>query len=372
MDFHWFSPRSNRVLVPAAALTLLASFYVESGLHVEQSPYYDEMLRAAELSARAAQQLKISRLERGVFVDTVNDPAETALIGQEYTQITTDRGYLDAKLASTDPNFAAVVIEMLHQLGVESGECVAVAVTGSFPALNLSVLAALETRGVRVALISSVGASNFGATDPFFTWLDMESELERQGLFTTRSVAASMGGGNDTGRGLSPKGRQLLRAAIERNGILRIEADQVDQSIRERARIYRESCAPEPVAAYVNVGGGVASLGHSLNGDLIPNGASERLPTRNYPARGALMRLAEDGAAVIHLLNIRRLRDRYGLEPVHDVVPPPGTGKVFGELRYHWTQTLIVTVLLIAGLLALYIFDRRAHALGSSAPNSQD
>ena len=168
MDFHWLSPRSNKVLVPLALLTLLASFYVETGLHVVRSPWYDDMLRAAELSARAAAHLKQKRLERGVFVDPVNDPAETALIGQEYTQITTDRGYLDAKLASTDPNFAAVIVDMLHSLGLSRGDCLAVAMTGSFPAINLSTLAALETFGAKPVLISSVGASNFGATDPFF------------------------------------------------------------------------------------------------------------------------------------------------------------------------------------------------------------
>ena len=190
MDWTRYTPRSLAVLIPLALLTLAGSFWVEAGRRVVTSPYYDEMLQAAKVSAQAAAILKLERLEKGVFVDPVNDPAETALIGQEYSQITTDRGYLDAKLASTDPNFAAVIVEMLHQLGLERGDCVAVAVTGSFPALNISALAALETFGARPVVISSVGASNFGATDPYFTWLDMERLLVEKDVLKTRSTAA--------------------------------------------------------------------------------------------------------------------------------------------------------------------------------------
>ena len=277
MDFHWLSPRSTKVLVPAAILTLAALAYVENGREVARSPWYDEMLRASEVATAAAWHLKSQRLERGVFVDLVNDPAETALIGQEYTQITTDRGYLEAKLTSANPNFAAVVVDMLRGLSVDRGDCVAVALTGSFPALNLSTLAALETVGARPVLISSVGASNFGATDPFFTWLDMEREVVEAGILSTRSSVASLGGGHDVGRGLSPKGRELLRRAAERNGVPLLEVSRLDESIRQRVAAYRDSCHPDPIAAYVNVGGGVASLGHSLNAELIPNGASLHL-----------------------------------------------------------------------------------------------
>lgn len=368
MDLMRFTPRSLSVLVPLAALTLAGSFWVESGRRIVPSPHHEQMLRAAEVSAQAAAVIKLERLEKGVFVDPVNDPAETALIGQEYSQITTDRGYLDAKLASTDPNFAAVVIEMLYQLGLEPGDCVAVAATGSFPALNFSALAALETFGAKPVLISSVGASNFGATDPFFTWLDMEKLLVDEGVLETRSVAASMGGSNDTGRGLSPKGRQLLRDAIERNGVNPLVDLKVDESIRARVEIYRRAC-DDDVAAYVNVGGGVASLGHALNGDLVPNGANAFLPVRNYPARGAMMRIAEGSGQgpvpVIHLLNIRQLRDRYGLEPVRDVLPEPGTGRVFGEERYELIRTSAVTLVVLAALVALYLHDRRIHRLGN-------
>lgn len=366
------SPRSNKILLPFTLVACLALFWVEEGKRVMPSPWYDEMLRAAETAAAAAREIKRHRLERGVFVDPVNDPAETALIGQEYTQITTDRGYLEAKLTSTDPNFAAVVVDMLHELGIEAGDCVAVAFTGSFPALNLSALAALETLETRPVLVSSVGASNFGATDPWFTWLDMERRVVEAGILTTRSVAASLGGGNDSGRGLSPKGRELLRQAIARNGIPLIAEEQLEGSIRERTEIYREGCAPAPVAAYLNVGGGVASLGHSLNVDLVPTGASHHLPLRNYPNRGALLRFAAEGVPVIQLLNLRRLHHRYGLGGGEDEVPPPGQGDVYGEMRYGMARVVLATLAILGALLGLYAWDQKLHALGTAESEDPD
>ena len=372
MDFHWLSPRSCKVLVPVTALTLLALFYVERGLEIVPSAVYAEMLQASQKSAEAARHLKQRRLERGVFVDAFNDPAETALIGQEHTQITTDHGTLEAKLASTDPNFAAVVVDMLGELGLATGDCVAVAATGSFPALNLSTLAALETLEIRPVLISSVGASNYGANDPFFTWLDMEYEVARQGLLRTRSRAASLGGGSDSGRGLSPRGRQMLRSAIERNGVPYLAAESLEDSIEQRLALYRAACRPQPIAAYINIGGGVASLGHSLNSNLIPGGASARLPRRNYPARGVLLRLAEEGVPVIQLLNVRRLRQRYGLESVWHEMPLAGQGAVYGELRYSLPRTFAVALLIILGLIGLFVFDRRTHRLGEKSPRERE
>ena len=370
MSFDWrrLSPRSNTVLVPLALAAAIGLAYVEQGKHVAPSPWYQEMHRAAEISAAGMGHLKRHRLERGVFVDAVNDPAQTALIGQEYTQITTDRGYLEAKIASTDPNLAAVVVDMMRELRVDSGSCVAVGMTGSFPALNLSVLAALEALDMKAVVISSVGSSNFGANDPYFTWLDMERELHAQGILSRVSAAASLGGGNDTGRGLSPRGRSLLREAIARNGIPLIAAQRLEASIRERLRRFEEGCAPQEIAVYVNVGGGVASLGHSLNAVLVPNGPSELVPQRNYPARGVLLRLNARGVPVIHLLNLRQLLDRYGLEPIEYECPPPGRGGVFGQTRYSLPRTFAVTGTLVGLFGGLFLLDRRAHRLGVPGP----
>ena len=52
-------------------------------------------------------------------------------------------------------------------------------IVGSFPALNVSLLAACEQMQLRALPITSVGSSMWGANDPAFTWLDMEKLLNQ-------------------------------------------------------------------------------------------------------------------------------------------------------------------------------------------------
>ena len=163
------------------------------------------------------------------------------MIGQEYTLVTTDRGYIEAKLSTTNPNFAAVIVQLLKDAAISDGEYVAVAMTGSFPALNISVLAALEPLNLNPIVITSVGSSNYGANDPYFTWLDMEDILYKSKIFQSKSVAASMGGGLDVGRGLSPEGRDLIVKAIERNKVEFINEKLLENSIAGRLEIYDEA-----------------------------------------------------------------------------------------------------------------------------------
>jgi hypothetical protein len=96
---------------------------------------------------------------------------------------------------------------------------IAVNVTGSMPALNIAVLSAAKVLGLDVVLISSVGASMFGATDPYFTWLDIETLLNEKDILSYKSIATSLGGGRDLGRGLSKAGRDLIIEATERNNV---------------------------------------------------------------------------------------------------------------------------------------------------------
>ena len=156
---------------------------------------------------------------------------------------------------ATNPNFAAVVVEMLKEAGLEKNDIVAVAFTGSLPGLNIAVHSALQTLKLKPIIITSVGASNWGANDPYYTWLDMESALFKGGIFENKSIAASIGGGLDRGRGLSPEGRQLIVDAIERVGIEFINEEHLEGSIQKRIEIYNKHRKKNNIKAFINVGG---------------------------------------------------------------------------------------------------------------------
>ncbi len=357
--------KSNLVLGLLSAVSLMSLLLVENSITNVKQDWYNEKLEAAKLSQRAAEYLKQHRLEECIFIDNINDPNETALIGQESTLITTDRGNIESKLSSTNPNIAAIIVQYLKDAGVREGDYVAVGMTGSFPALNISVIAALEVLKTKPVIISSVGASDYGANDPFFTWLDMENILCEAEIFSTRSVAASIGGGSDIGRGLSPEGRMLILNAIDRNNVRLINEDNLQKNIEKRMDIFSEETDGKPIRAYINVGGGIASLGHTVNSELIPSGLTTNMIMHNYPIRGVIVQMGAKGIPVIQLMNIKDILTEHNM-PVSPVpMPPPGSGGVFTNERYNLTTTYIVTLILVVLIILIYKGERKYHKLGS-------
>jgi poly-gamma-glutamate system protein len=365
MQVYSLNAGSKTVLSVIALLALMAFLAVEYGKEDVKLKWYDQKLEASKLANEATGYLKEIRMHKGVFVDVVNDPNETALIGQDLTPITTDRGYIEAKLTATNPNFAAVIVDMLKEAGLEKDDMVAIAFTGSLPGLNISVHSAVQTLKLKPIIITSVGASNWGANDPDFTWLDMEMLLYKKGIFKNRSIAASIGGGLDRGRGLSPEGRQLIADAIKRNKVEFINEEHLESSIQKRIDVYNKQRKKEKIKAFINVGGGISSIGSVENGKFVPSGLSKTLPMKNYPVRGVMIAMAEKNIPVIHLLNINQLARRYGL-PVNPIpLPAAGKGDIFIQKRYSVILTAGVTLFLILAIAFVFIMERKRHQLGT-------
>ncbi|MFZ5876626.1 MAG: poly-gamma-glutamate system protein [Nitrospirota bacterium] len=356
----WRSDKASlQSLLFITVVAVLALVLAETTVTPVREPHYTKKLQAAKNTLLAQHTLRTLREGHNVVIDPVNDPNGTGLIGSEFTLITTDRGDITSKLTSTNPNFAAAIVHMLTDAKLKKGDVVAVALTGSFPALNIATLAALEALDLVPIVVTSVGSSSWGATDPGFTWLDMERALREAGVLHTRSVAASIGGGKDTGRGLSPEGRQAIEAAIARNDAAFIKEDTVEASIEARLATYDRHAAGKPIKAFVNVGGGIASLGNSINGTLIPAGLSTSLRDKNFPMKGVLIRMADRGMPVIHILDVQRLAKRYGL-PL-DPVPLPelGQGPIYFKERYDRVQLGLIIIALVILTAAIVRLDMR-------------
>ncbi len=360
-NFHAASIWVLSFLTLMALLGLLAVEFYKVDV---KRKWYEEKLEASTLAMKACKFLKEQRLDKGVFIDAVNDPNRTALIGQDITPITTDRGYIEAKLTSLNPNFAAVVVDMLKEADIKQNDVVAVSFTGSFPGLNIAVHSALQALKIKPVIITSVGASNWGANDPYFTWLDMERNLYEAKLFKYKSVAASTGGGLDRGRGLSPEGRELIHAAVERNKIEFINEEYLENSIEKRLNIYRKH-SKKPIKLFINVGGGIASIGSTENYQFIPSGFSPPLRIMNFPIKGVLVRMSEENIPFIHLLNITQLANKYGLPVSPSPLPQPGEGEIFIQKQYNVTLTIIITIILLAFISAILMLERRRHRLGT-------
>ncbi len=351
----WLSVNRRPLILGAlAVLALLLQGVLEWTRTPVRQRDYDLKYAAAEKAHEAYMAIRRHRLMDGAAVDLVNDPAGTGLIGPEFSQITNARGDLDAKLTSLNPNWAAVMVDMFRRAGLKPGDPVAVAISGSFPGLNVAVYAALEAMELSSVVVTSVGASMWGANDPSFTWLDMETLFVEERIFHVRSAAASLGGGDDMGRGLSPTGRRLLTDAIERNGVPLLASDHIEDAITARMSLFAERLRGRPCRCYVNVGGGVASLGSSQNKILIPHGLSMTLQAENWPRKGSMVLMADKGVPVIHLLDIVDLAREHGLPIVPDYLAVPGEGDIFVRDSYRLSLAAVFFVV-YAGLCALVL-----------------
>ena len=331
----------------ALSIIAMVGFIISiNSTKVEVSSSHDIKVKAAMNMQESMNILKSSRMISGVFIDDENDPNETGLVGSPFSLITTDEGDLDAKLTTLDPNFAAGMVELMTQLSLQKDDTVAVLVTGSMPGANIAVLTALKSLSVVAVTITSVGASQWGANQVDFTWLDMEKILHANQLITNRSISASIGGRNDMGRLLSPAGRAIITENIEKHGIPLIKKAKLAENIALRMKTFEDIADIKNYKAMINVGGGVASLGTSFNSKLLPAGVIRRSDTQNISLQdggieGVLSKFSKNNIPVLHILNIKSLTDQLGMPFAPIPIPEIGEGALYAIERYNLLIALI-------------------------------
>ena len=346
-------------LVILAAAALLVLICLEATRSLPADPLYPIKLTAAQRMELATRALREERLARGIPIELEIDPNATGLIGPEYTAITTTLGYLPAKRTSTNPNMAGVVVAMLDRAGAKPGNCAAVGFSGSFPALNIAVLGALQAMELRPVIVSSVGASSYGANDPRFTWLDMEQVLNDRGLFPWRSDAVSPGGVVSIPTFFGDAGLREMQAVIDRSGLPALDErgdETLQADIERRMDLYWRGCGGRP-SVFINVGGSLPALGTCRQAHALPFGLLPPDIRSADPDCGVIFRMAGAGVPVIHLLDIRKIARDYGL-PV-DPVPLPAVpdGRVMSQGGYSQTAALIGLVVLC--VIGRFIKPRR-------------
>jgi len=356
-----WTKRADLFLVGLALLGIVLHLLVEASRMMSPQPHMDQKIAAATRTVRCFEAIRLARLGMPEGHDLENDPASSGLIGQENTLITTDRGVLESKLTSVNPNFAAVMVDYFHRIGLKPGDVIAAALTGSFPALNIATLAAAEEMGLRPVVITSVGASMWGANDPDFTWLDMETFLVERRLLKTRSIAASLGGSNDRGRGLSPRGRLLLREAVERNGVDLISVPTLEESVTRRVEAYIREAGSDNIRAFINVGGGAAAIGNRQSARLIRAGVNRTIPRYNWSRWGVAHHMSVLGVPVIHVLNVEAIARRHGMPVAPEAVPPVGEGTIFHREAYD--LKVAIPALLLYLVLCFRVLRARQRAV---------
>ncbi|MEM6365388.1 MAG: poly-gamma-glutamate system protein [Planctomycetota bacterium] len=373
--------------VSAAALTRLAIFamvvvavlrwapsrlpFIESSLRsrLPVDDLYDRMMEASYRTALSFDAIHCHRVKQGHPLLDQHDPANTGMIGPSMSMVTTLPGHLEAKQTSVNPNFAAVAMRLMVDAGVRPGDRIAIGCTGSFPALNIAVIAAAEALEIDPVIISSAASSQYGANSPDLMWPDIEKLLFDEELIQSRSQRISRGGFKDRAAGMTDQTRVMLEDAIDRSGVPLMDSRDDEDAIERRMLLYAAIAEDERYQAYINVGGGDASVGgtkgnQALGAGLIqPTGMLARRmhdwlsnvqdenATQNKTEDCVARRFLASGVPVLNMIRTVDLAKAYGLPIASPHRIEVGQGAVFAlhDMRRYLAVIGIVLITVMTG-----------------------
>lgn len=358
---YWTAHKSHPVLMIVLSLIAIGCLiFVEKDKKLVPRDNYDKKLEAAMLTKRAFSVIKSERLNMGIKIDKKIDPARTGLIGKKNTLITSDSGVLRSKQISVNPNLSALILQWLIDLDLKEGDYVAVGMTGSFPAIDISTLAAMSVLNLKPILIVSGTASQWGANIPYFSWLDMLNLLNQRKVFNIKPIAASIGANKDLGDNLDPSGVKIVTDTIKRYNIPLIKAPLVSESINQRLDLYTKASDGKQIKAYINIGGGIASIGkHFAKSDLtkeqkeviqrnhLKTGIILQLPITLANSNSVAIRYLKQGIPVINIKDVSAIASYFNLEPWQQSTGI-GYGPLFFHEKYNLWYALISLIIIIA------------------------
>lgn len=339
------------VLILFALLSILFLIIAFQSQHNVRSKNYENKIKSAQVCQTAMSIIKQERIRLDIPIDNINDPNESGLIGAQYTPITIDRTDLSAALTSTNPNFAAVFVDLLTELNIKQGDIIAVGVDGSYPALNLALYSAFRVMDIKPVIITTLSSAMWGANHLNFTWLDMEKLCYNQKIFAFKSNAATLGGEDDNGRGFSPEARAQLINTINKNEIQFINNDNLESNIAKRIALYQHS---GKIKAFINIGRSIANIGeHRL---LFSSGLIKTKP-KKLDGNFVILQMLNSKIPVINIIDVNRVARKYGIPIAPVTMQQIGKGKLFIEPKFSTTLALIFSLLIILILYFVIRYD---------------
>lgn len=344
--------KNSTAAILAAALVICGGLFLMLHMAVMlPDDHYEIKVQAAEQLRLCMESVRQYKLEQGIGL-SAEDRNGTGLIGAAYTPITTTSGALEAKRTAADPVMAALMVELLQDAGLHSGDTVALGFSGSFPGMNLAALCACECMELRPVCIASVGASTYGANQPEMTFPDMMEHLREERLIRTGAAAFSPGGQADCGLDMDQEVLSEIESRLTGYGIPLLKEEDFQKNLEKRQELY---AAHGEVKCFVGVGGNLTTAG-TAPGRMLPYGL---LPggkiTEIDEYSGLLERYNAEGIPVIHILNLKQLAADHNIPFDPREISVPGEGEFYYRKRYPMPVTF-GTLLSAGGIL---LWDRR-------------
>lgn len=318
------------LLVCAAAVALTLGI-AAGGQQRTRVDYGDQQLQASQLLEECFDHVRGYKQELGIPM-AEEDYHQTGMIGESYSGITTTLGACEAKRTTAWPEMGALCVRILHEAGVKPGDKVGAGFSGSFPSMNLAVIAACQVMDVDLVYISSVGASTYGANNPQLTFPEMAHRLVKDGVLETDSAAVTLGGEKDAGAGMDQQLLEEITSRLKEDGLPLLVEEDFQKNMALRREIYEQD---GPIACFVAVGGNITSMGRNEAGlDLGQGLLNPQQVTRLTQDSGLVQYYLTQGLPAVNLLNIKKLMADYGLPYDPEQWPEPGTSAVYYETSY--------------------------------------
>ncbi|MDR2527985.1 MAG: poly-gamma-glutamate system protein [Synergistaceae bacterium] len=289
---------SPRLIFLTVCLLVLFRVRASSPLNAEESRLYARV--------RAAQDALWAEMEERGEADAQSDPDKTGFIGVEWSVTTTTLGSPESKRNACDPLWAAQCLRWFEELGLKTGDRIVVLSSGSFPGMLYSVLAAAESRGLQIDLVVSLGSSTWGANRPAAPWPVMEGILRRFLFLSTRPVFYTLGGGGENGGGMPEEGVAALVRAARASGVKLFRSSSLWDIVQRKIELITVE-----VRLVVNIGGALSNLGRDESVISLRNGL---LFPKDAVGDGIIALALKRGVPVLHLLNLRSLAERLGID----------------------------------------------------------
>jgi len=306
-----------RLALLAIAMTGLWYLATPAVLTSEEQQLWDRV-RAAQLYITHWRSTKAS------VTPMENDPWQCGLIGVEWSMTTTTLGDLAAKRTACKPVWAIQFYRWFAELGLKSGDSVAIYSSASFPGLLLSAIAAAEAMELNPLLVVSLGASTWGANDPDNLWPVLAREMRRGGFISKQADYYTLGGEAESGLGLSLEAKTHLRKVADDSNIELLIANNLQDMIARKAQLL----AMHQADLFINIGGSHANMGDDVQIlKLSPGLVDGNIKTET--GNGVIGIAMKNNIPVIHMLNLKSISHTAGISydsPPRKIAPTKVSG----------------------------------------------
>ncbi|MDO5564642.1 MAG: poly-gamma-glutamate system protein, partial [Eubacteriales bacterium] len=228
----------------------LSLFFIYKTKKYIKNDYYDIQISASNDLKNTFNAIKQLKTEKNIPLSQY-DYDKTGMIGEDYNNITTTLGSIEAKRSTCDYNMAALFVKIIKEDGIKENDTIGVLMSGSFPALNFAMLSASKYMNLNLIIQSSIGSSTYGANNDNFSFPQMLNYIQKKGLTPYNSSLVSIGGDKDIGTNMNKEKTDIMCNELKNENINIFIEEDAQKNLKKRIEMYND------IDYFIAIGGNI-------------------------------------------------------------------------------------------------------------------